>query len=265
MTRHTARVIGMSNRGRARRPIDLRAVYDTFRNVPKLAQYLIERHCQRELQPDRCDCARGRQVHVSTRSPTPGKPHESLEPAAELHAEPRDFGEPARDQRGARVVAEPEPVADAGGDRHHVLERARDFDADDVVARLQAQRIFVIQLTRHLLRAIGIRGLARRQRRWQTARNFAAKLGPDSTGARCASAAARSQRSDAASGSTRLRIPCPARRPGRLTGSRPVVCSVGQKPAAVVATRMRSLHRLVAESASSAVIFIHRGMVKPGR
>ena len=50
------------------------------------------------------------------------------------------LGETARDQRGARVVAEAQAVARAGGDREHVLDRAADLDAGQVVADVGAQR-----------------------------------------------------------------------------------------------------------------------------
>ena len=47
--------------------------------------------------------------------------------------------EAACDPRGAGVVSEPEPVAGAGRDREHVLERAADLDAGRVVARIHAE------------------------------------------------------------------------------------------------------------------------------
>ena len=47
-------------------------------------------------------------------------------------AEPGHFGQAAGDQRRPRVVAEPQPFQDPGGDSDHVLERARQLDADHV-------------------------------------------------------------------------------------------------------------------------------------
>ena len=54
-------------------------------------------------------------------------------------AEPRHLGEPARDQRRLRVVAEPEPVDAAGGERDHVLRRRAQLDADEVVVDVDAE------------------------------------------------------------------------------------------------------------------------------
>ena len=62
----------------------------------------------------------------------------SGEPPAR-HREPRDLGEAARDERRARVVAEAEAVDRARRDGDHVLQRAAALDADDVVARVEAE------------------------------------------------------------------------------------------------------------------------------
>ena len=59
----------------------------------------------------------------------PVRPKNVSRRAAERHAEALDLGQPAREQRALRVVAVAEPVADPGGDRDHVLERAADLDA----------------------------------------------------------------------------------------------------------------------------------------
>ena len=60
-------------------------------------------------------------------------------PPAFRARKPRDFDQAARDERRHRVVAEAEPLDHAGGDRDHVLQRAADLDAGDVVAHIQAQ------------------------------------------------------------------------------------------------------------------------------
>src|SRR5438034_2544206 len=66
-------------------------------------------------------------VQVRTRSPTPAIPRKvsgfapSATPSRVISASP------ARDERGAHVGPELEPVAGAGGDRHHVLDRAADL------------------------------------------------------------------------------------------------------------------------------------------
>ena len=78
-------------------------------------------------------------VHVSTRSPMPASPANVAAVRAERDAEPRHLGEPARDERGARVVAEPDAFDDPGRDGHDVLERTAKLDADDVVVRVDAK------------------------------------------------------------------------------------------------------------------------------
>ena len=79
-------------------------------------------------------------VHVSTRSPTPASPANVAALRAERDAEPRHLVQPARDERRARVEAEPHAFDDARRDRHDVLERAAELDADDVVVRVDAKR-----------------------------------------------------------------------------------------------------------------------------
>ena len=67
--------------------------------------------------------------------------HQRVAPAAERVGQPSRLSEPARDERSARVVAEAQPVARPGGNGQHVLYRAADLDAGDVVAFISAQRI----------------------------------------------------------------------------------------------------------------------------
>src|SRR3989449_6614109 len=57
----------------------------------------------------------------------------------EGHREARHLGEPACDERRARVLAEPEPVGDPGRDGHDVLQRAARLDADDVPVRVEPE------------------------------------------------------------------------------------------------------------------------------
>ena len=65
--------------------------------------------------------------------------HEGFGPPSERPAQARDFGQAARDERGASVLAEFETIADADRDGHHVLDRARDLDADQIGAVVDAQ------------------------------------------------------------------------------------------------------------------------------
>ena len=62
----------------------------------------------------------------------------SGEPPREI-GEPRDLGEPARDDRRARVVPVAEPLDGAGRDGDDVLQRAAALDAVDVLARVEPQ------------------------------------------------------------------------------------------------------------------------------
>ena len=90
---------------------------------------------------------------------------------AERHRQPRELGETARDQRGQRVVAEPEAFDDAGRDRDDVLQRAAKLDADDIAAAVEAQRRRP-EVRHHGLDDRG-RIAGRHQRRRQLARQLA--------------------------------------------------------------------------------------------
>ena len=85
-----------------------------------LAGSMLLQPILRELQPD---VAVARKIAGAGQNQIAGagQPHECFEASAELESEPRDFSQPARNQRGARVVAEPETIANAGCDRHHVF------------------------------------------------------------------------------------------------------------------------------------------------
>src|SRR5207253_1957906 len=58
------------------------------------------------------------------------EPGERVHLRAELLAEPGHLDEAARHDRRLRVVAEPEPVDGARGERDHVLRRGTELDAD---------------------------------------------------------------------------------------------------------------------------------------
>ena len=60
-------------------------------------------------------------------------------PRAHGEAEAGHFGKAARDQRGARILAEALALDHAAGDRQHVLDRAADLGAGDVVAQIDAE------------------------------------------------------------------------------------------------------------------------------
>ena len=54
-------------------------------------------------------------------------------------AETQKFCQGTGDERRLRVVAEPEAIADAGGNREDILERAAQLDADGLIARINAE------------------------------------------------------------------------------------------------------------------------------
>ena len=113
-----------------------------------------------DLEPERAiaaERARARQHEIAE----PGESGERRWLRAERDAEPRHLGQPARDERRARVEAEPEAFDDSGRDGHHVLERAAKLDADDVVVRVDAK----VRRAERALRDLGRVGIARTRRR----------------------------------------------------------------------------------------------------
>ncbi len=80
-------------------------------------------------------------MHVAMRSPMPASP-------AKVTAWPpiaspilRQLDQPPGDHRGLRVVAGPEPVGHARGDRDHVLQRAPHLASDDVGVRVHPEEV----------------------------------------------------------------------------------------------------------------------------
>jgi hypothetical protein len=106
--------------------------------VPQLREHALQREPRGEAHADLAIAGKvtGAREHEVAQA---GEAREGLGTPAHCGAQARDFGEAARDERSARVAAEREPVADAGGDGDHVLECAAHLDADQVVARIDAQ------------------------------------------------------------------------------------------------------------------------------
>ncbi len=101
-------------------------------------------------------------------------------PAALGAGEPRDLGQPARDERRHRVVPEPQAFDDARGDGDDVLQRAANLDAGHVVADVEPER----GTAEAFLDVCRRRRVARRRRAPPSAdprATSAAKLGPEST------------------------------------------------------------------------------------
>jgi hypothetical protein len=65
-----------------------------------------------------------------------GKAGESLGASALRHAEAGHLGKAARDEGGARVLAEAPALDHSAGDGEHVLDRAADLRADHVVRKI---------------------------------------------------------------------------------------------------------------------------------
>ena len=142
---------------------------DALSDMPQVVQDLSQRQALRELQshaPVARKVAGRRENQVAGARQAENR----LGGAAHRHAEARDLGQAARDERGARVVTEPEAVGDAGGDRHHVLHRAADLDADKVGAEIHAHAA-AVQQCGGFAREAGIAG-GERQRAGQPARHL---------------------------------------------------------------------------------------------
>ena len=173
--------------------------------MPQVVQDLGQRQALRELQshaPVARKVAGRRENQVAGARQAENR----LGGGAHRHAEARDLGQAAGDERGARVVTEPEAVADAGGDRHHVLHRAADLHPDKVGAEIHAHAA-AVQQCGGFAREAGIAG-GERQRARQPARHLFGK--------RRARTARRNAR----------RRPAPARRSGAeaspVPGSKPL-------------------------------------------
>ena len=111
---------------------------DAFRDGLLAAQRLLERRALADLDAERAVAAQraGAREHEIAHA---GESGEGGRARAERDAEPRHLVQPARDERGARVVAESNAFDDAGGDGHDVLERAAQLDADHVVVGVDAE------------------------------------------------------------------------------------------------------------------------------
>ena len=99
---------------------------------------VVQRPAARELDPDVAVAAQiaGAGQHEIAEA---AQARERFALAARRAGQPRNLRKAARDQRRQRVVAEPEPFDDAGGDRDDVLHRAADLDADHIVAAIEAE------------------------------------------------------------------------------------------------------------------------------
>jgi hypothetical protein len=117
---------------------------------------------------------------VSTRSPKPDRPISVSGRAPNPLAKSAQFGKAARDDRGARALAEPGADDDAGGNRQHVLGRPADLDAGHIIGVVDAQTRTGDQ-PRPRCRARSRSGAASVTAVGRPRMISAAKLGPDRT------------------------------------------------------------------------------------
>ena len=122
------------------------------------------------------DC---RLEQVSRRSPRPERPVSVSGLRTQRLAEARQFGEGARGERGPRTVAQALAVGDAAGDGQHILDRAADRDAAQIIGRIDAESRRLKRCA-HCLASLRS-GARQRHRGRQAARHIGAKLGPERT------------------------------------------------------------------------------------
>jgi hypothetical protein len=80
-----------------------------------------------------------RLAQVRIRSPSPDSPVSVSGPGSHGAAEAGKFGKGARGQRRPGAVAEAAALGDAAGNGEHVLDRAADLHADDIVGGVDAE------------------------------------------------------------------------------------------------------------------------------
>ena len=106
---------------------------------------LVQRPALPELEPDRPVAALGAGAGGHQVTDT-GQAAEGEHLAPQRDAETAQLGQAPGDQHRTRVLAESQPVTDAGGNGHHVLRRPGDLAADDVGAHVDAKRAGVHQV-----------------------------------------------------------------------------------------------------------------------
>ena len=89
----------------------------------------------------RRNCATAPMLQVSSRSPRPESPITVSGRAPKLCGNAAQLDEAARHHGGLGAGAEPGADDRAGGNRQHVLQRAADLDADQVVGRIAAEML----------------------------------------------------------------------------------------------------------------------------
>jgi hypothetical protein len=139
-TRATAVAIGISTPRCAASPATTFEVPDTLGDLRRSGQSLVERGPAADPFRRTRGCGPCRENAVTARSPTPASPKNVARIGAPSpRPKARHLYEPAREDRGLRVVAVTEPVGDAGRERHDVLERPTQLDAEQVGIAIDAE------------------------------------------------------------------------------------------------------------------------------
>ena len=194
----TASVIGISMPWCAASARAARAACDAFGDVAERGEDRVERLARARARARRCrlrDSVAGAGQHEVAQA---REPHQRLAPPAHRRPTRRAISASPRVISAARALwPKPRPSASAGRDREHVLDRAADLDAGDVVGLVDAQRVAAQQ--RRGLRARATASVAAATSAVGSPRATSpAKLGPDTTptgaGQRGAIAGARASR-----------------------------------------------------------------------
>ena len=179
------------------------------------------------------------------RSPTPASPAKVSGLAPGGDPEAGHLGQPAGQQPGLAVVAEPERVGGAGGDGDDVLERAAQLDAEDVAVDVEPE-LAPAEPRHDPLREVRIRRRDDGRRRQAPGDLGAPGSGPDRAAIRAAA------RPAAAAITSLIRSRLPASRP--LTTDRQVGLGAtgAAATAATVARRWRDGAAKITRSTASA-------------
>ena len=111
---------------------------DAFGHHRHLGQHVLEPAAEAELLADVAVAAPRAHARHDQVAET-GEARERRRLAAHGHAEARELGQAARDDRGPAVVAHVDALGHARGDGNHVLERAAELAPDDVVVEVDAE------------------------------------------------------------------------------------------------------------------------------
>src|ERR1700680_4925469 len=78
-------------------------------------------------------------------------------PSSAGHYQARHFGEATRDQRSYGIVSQTQAVADAGGDRHNIFQRAPQFHANHIVVGIDPEAR-IAEFPLHQVPELGVAG-----------------------------------------------------------------------------------------------------------